>query len=575
MASLNLSTNSTFNGSLNFNYKAGKFNFFANYSGRLNNMEGSGYNYRSSFLADTTFLDQNIVFNNQMNSHNLSFGTDFQINKFNNLTFSLSYNSWERLSDNLTDYNSLANDLSLVNFFNRASDNEFDNAGISYSLNYRRTFEQRLREWNTDIVFSNRNISLAEDNIQRFYDANRNPLNTLDLLENTRTNGDNWMFSVQTDYTQPLGQDRKLELGARAYFRELDSDFNFFNFDHDRQDWINNPGLSNRFVYNEQVLAAYSIFSTMIGKYSLQTGLRLEQTNIKADQRTTNQVFNDSYLNLFPTVHFRRSFANNQSAQISYSRRINRPNNRFLNPFVSYSDPYDLSFGNPELNPELINSYELGYTRFWKNTTINPSIFYRYTDGMITRFRTMDENGIAYSTFENLNRATSYGAELVMSQQLFAWWRANGTFSYYRQIVEGSGAMMEMRNDSYSWSARLVNNINLGKGWDLQVNGFYRSPVVMLQGEMKAMYSADMGLRKNVLNNKGTVTLRLSDIFNTQSFRMFNYGDNFTIDMERKRNSRMVFVGFSYRINEYNNRRNQRSRQEMDNGSMGADDFDM
>lgn len=574
MLSLNTSPGNSYTGSLNLNYKTGNVNFFANYSGRFNNMEGAGYNFRTSFLSDTTFLDQETVFENQMNSQNFGFGADYQFNRFNTLTFSVMYNSWARLSDNLTDYNSLSGDMSLVNFFTRASGNDMDNQGMNYSLNFRRTYQQRLREWNTDVVFSNRSMNFGEDNVQRFYDNSRNPLNTVDLLENTITDGSNRMFSVQTDYIQPLGEDRKLELGARAYMRQMDSDFNFLNYDYDRQDWINNPGLSNRFVYDEQVYAAYGIFSTIFGKYSLQAGLRLEQTYTQADQRTTSQVYKDDYLNLFPTMHLRRSFENNQSAQISYSRRINRPNNRFLNPFVSYTDPYDLSFGNPQLKPEFINSYELGYTRFWQKTTINPSLFYRYTDGMITRFRTMDEEGIAYTTFENLNRATSYGAELILSQQLFSWWRANGTFSYYRQIVEGSGPMMEMQNDSYSWSARLVNNITMGKGWDLQVNGFYRSPVVMLQGEMKEMYSADLGLRKTVLDRKGTINLRVSDIFNTQSFRMYNYGDNFTIDMERRRNSRMVYVGFTYRINEYNNRRNQRSRQQMDS-SPDIEDFDM
>ena len=575
MLSLNASTGNRYTGSLNLNYKTGRVNFFANYSGRMFNTEGSGFNFRTSFLSDTTFLDQDTRFENGMRSNNASVGADFQINDFNTLTFSVMYNTWGRNSDNFTNYNSLNEDMLLTNFFTRTSGDEMDSRGMNYNLNYRRTFEQKLREFNTDIVFSSRGMDRSEDNVQRFIESNGKPVTLPDLLENTRSEGNNWMFSVQTDYIQPLGEDRKLELGARAYLREMGSDFNFFNYDAESARWENNAGLSNEFIYNEQVYAAYGIFSTMLGKYSLQAGLRLEQTFIEADQRTTNEVYSDNYLNLFPTVHLRRNFEQNQALQVSYSRRIDRPNNRYLNPFVSYTDPYDLSFGNPRLKPELINSMEVGYTRFWKNTTLNPSIFYRSTDGMITRFRTMDENGIAYTTFENINRGTSYGAELILSQQIFPWWRSNGTFSYYRQIIEGGDAMMEMQADSYSWSARLVNNMNLGKGWDLQVNGFYRSPVVMLQGEMDAMYSADMGLRKNILDKRGTVTLRVSDIFNTQKFRMYNYGDNFTIDMERRRDSRMVFLGFTYRINENNNRRNQRSREQMDDGSQGFDEFGM
>lgn len=447
---------------------------------------------------------------------------------------------------------------------------------MNYTLNYRRTFPQRVRELNADITFSNPGITRNEDNIQQFFNPDKTPNGLPDLMENTRLAGNNYMFSAQLDYVHPLGDDSKLEFGGRASIREMDADFNFFGFDHGVSNWINNAGLSNRFVFNEQVFAAYTTYSTMLGAYSLQAGLRLEQAYIEADQRTTSEVYNNDFLSLFPTLHVRRSFENNQSAQVSYSRRVNRPNNRVLNPFVSYSNPYDLSFGNPRLNPEFINSLELGYTRFWQNTTLNPSLFYRYTEGMITRFRTMDENGIAYTTFENLNTGTSYGAELVATQQLFPWYRVNGTFSYFRQIVEGSGPMMEMRNDSYSWSARLVNNLSFPKGWSAQVNAFYRSPVVLFQGEMREMFGADAAVRKNVLGNKGTVTLRVSDIFNTMRFGMYNYGDNFTIDMERVRNSRMIYLGFSYRINEVDRRSQQRNRRSsgMDGGGMmDFDDF--
>ncbi len=569
MVSLNASTRNRYTGSLNLNYKISAVNFFASYSGRMFTMEGYGSSFRTSFLSDTTFLDQRQDYENNMNSQNFTIGADYQLNQFNTLTFSLLFNEWDRGGINTTDYSALASDRDLTNYFTRYSGDEMDNSGMNYTLNYRRTFPRRIREFNTDIVFSDRSMSRQENNIQQFFDLSKIPVNRPDLLDNTSFGGKNWMFSLQMDYIQPLGEDRKLEVGGRAYLREMDSDFNFYNFDHQANEWIDNPGLSNRFVFSEQVYAVYGIFSTLLGPYSVQAGLRAEQAFVEADQRTTNDLHTKQYFSLFPSMHLRRNFENNHSAQISYSRRISRPNNRVLNPFVSYSDPYDLSYGNPTLNPEYINSLELGYTKFWEKTTLNPSLFYRYTEGMITRFRTMDENGIAYTTYENLNTGISYGAELVGSRQLAPWYRVNGTFSYFRQIVEGGGAMMEMRNDSYSWSARMVNNFTFPGGWSAQLNAFYRSPVVMIQGEMREMYSADVAVRKNVLANKGTISLRLSDMFNTQGFRMVNYGDNFTIDMERIRNSRMLYLGFSYRINEAERNPSQRRR------TPGADDGPM
>jgi outer membrane receptor protein involved in Fe transport len=575
MLSLTASTRNNYNGSLNLNYKVNDLNLFANYSGRAFNRDGYGRTFRTNFLSDTTFMDQRMDYENTMNSHNFTLGADYQLNAFNSLTFSVMYNSWDRAGLNNTDYSALSGNQDITSLFNRFSGDEMDNSGLSYTLNYRRTFDERLRELNTDIVFSDRSMTRSEDNIQRFLDLNSIPDGRPNLLESTRMDAKNWMFSVQTDYVQPLGEDRKLEVGGRIYMREMDSDFNFLGFDHQASEWMNNPGLSNRFVFSEQVFSAYGIFSTMAGPYSIQAGLRAEQALIEANQRTTNDVFNNQYFSLFPSMHLRRNFENNQNAQISYSRRISRPNNRILNPFVSYSDPYDLSYGNPRLNPEYINSLELGYTKFWEKTTLNPSLFYRYTNGMITRFRTMDENGIAYTTWENLNTGVSYGAEMVASHQLASWYRVNGTFSYFRQIVEGGDAMMEMRNDSYSWSARMVNNFTFPRGWSAQLNAYYRSPVVMIQGEMREMYAADAAVRKNVLNNRGTITLRLSDVFNTQRFRMYNYGNNFAIDTERVRNSRMLYLGFSYRINEFdrNNQQRRRTQQGGDEPMIDMDDF--
>ncbi len=117
--------------------------------------------------------------------------------------------------------------------------------------------------------------------------------------------------------------------------------------------------------------------------------------------------------------------------------------------------------------------------------------------------------------------------------------------------------------------------MNLGSGWNLQVNGFYRSPIIMLQGEMDAMYSASAGVRKNIWGNSGTISLNISDIFNTMRFSMYNYGDNFTMDMERWRTSRMISLGFTYRINEFERRNNRRSRDNGTDDSMDFDDFEM
>ncbi len=571
MVSLNASTGQRYSGSANFNYHVGSVNFFANYSGRMFNSDGYGSSFRTNLVNDT-YLDQESDFDFDMDAHNVTLGVDYHMNDRHRLTTSFGYNTRDMDRFNYTDYQMLDSQHDLDDAFFRETFNYMDHGGYQVNLSHELSFDEEYREWTTDFTFSSRGMDRTEENEQVFNEqlAGDRP----DLFENTFTDGSMQMFRVQTDYTHPLGGESKLELGAQAYFRERDHDFAFYDYDHDTESWVNNEGLSNHFIHSEQRYSAYTMYSTVLGNYSIQGGLRMEYADILVEQQTMEEDYPNDYFSLFPTMHVRRNFTPTQSAQLSYSRRINRPRGRQLNPFPSYNDPYDISSGNPMLDPEYTNSLELGYTRFSERLTLNPSVFYRHTEGMITRFRTMDDDGIAYTTFENLNRGISLGSELALTYRVADWWRINSTVSYFYRQVEGGGDQMELQNESYSWSSRMVNNFTFPRGWSAQLTGHYRSPLVMIQGEMKEMYSADLAVRKNVLNNNATISLRLSDIFDTQRFKMYNYGDNFTLDSERRRNSRMVFIGFTYRINEYERDR-RRERDAMDDDDMDFDDFDM
>ena len=581
MVSLNAGSAGRYSGSLNLNYQVNGWNFFTNYSLRLSDMESFGNSQRQTFVGEVSnFMDQDSYGNNGMNSHNIQAGIDYRFNQHNVLTFSSRYSNWNRTMDNITEY-MLYQDLTDPNSL-FLMDNETDmlHNSFAHQLNFRRTFDQQHRELTANLALNTRSMDRNQDFLQQFYGEDwNNPLDEM-MLERSHMDGQNWALSTQLDYVHPLGDDSKLETGFMIRLREMDSAFLFEQFDEESGLWDNHVNRSNHFIYNENIFAGYLMYATMLGRYSLQAGLRAEQTMVEGDQRTTGQTFSNDYFELFPSAHLRRSFENNQSAQVSYSRRINRPHNRNINPFMRYSSEYEVSMGNPELEAELINSLELSYTRFWPSTTINPSIFYRYTNGMITRYRTvrddipgMEGRDVTVTNFENLNRGISYGTEMVLSQRFNDWWNVNATLSYFRNIIEGRGAQMDEENDSYSWSGRVMSNMSLGRGWNLQVNGFYRSPIIMLQGEMDAMYSVNAAVRKNVLGNNGTITLNFSDIFDTMRFSMYNYGDNFTMDMQRWRTSRQVTIGFTYRINEYDRRRDRR-----DNGNgemMDFDDFDI
>jgi hypothetical protein len=584
MVSLNAGSAGTYSGSVNLNYKVSNWNFFTNYSGRLSDMDSYGNSLRETFFDGTSnFMDQDLTGNMGMGSHNIQAGIDYSFNSKNTLAFSSRYSNWNRNSEDLTEYILFRDLITNPNsLFLMDNDTDMLHNSFTHQMNFRRTYDQKFRELTADIVFSTRNMDRNENFVQQFFEQNWNTPNGLSVLERSQMIGQNWSLSSQLDYVHPLGEDSKFETGYRIQLRDMDSEFNFEQFNSDNDLWTNDLNRSNHFLYNEQIFAVYGMYATMLGKYSLQAGLRAEQTFVEGNQVTMDDPFTKNYLNFFPTMHLKRSFENNQSAQISYTRRISRPNNRNLNPFMRYSSEYEVSMGNPDLNPEFINSFEIGYTRFWNSTTLNPSIFYRQTEGMVTRFGRvvtdlpgLEGREVTLMTFENLNRGTSYGAELVLNQKITDWWNMNGTFSYFRSIIDG--AQMDLESDSYSWSGRFVSNMNLGNGWNMQFNGFYRSPIVMLNAEIDAMYMVNGGVRKNIWGNTGTISLNISDIFNTMKFSIYNYGDNFTMNMDRWRTSRVITLGFTYRINEFERRNNNRRMRDNGNGddSMDFDVFEM
>ncbi len=590
MINLSAGTNNRYSGSLNFNYRpVDNINLFGNASGRFFNMEGWGKSERTSWFTNpenpneepiTSYHYQDMDFERSMNTYNIRLGIDYTFRDKNTITFSTRYSNWERNADDYQDYTFFNSRLprysnEYINYIEDiTSGNIMMRDGFDHSLRYQRDFDEKYRDLTFDIRYSDSDFDRQEVLERMFYDHDYNVLNDLqELLEETYNEGDYYNFRVEGDYIHPLTEKSKFEAGFQTIFRGSDNKLDFYEFDHDYGGFLIDSGRTDHFIMDEQRYSAYGIYSTALGNYNIQTGLRLEHAVLEGDQVVIEDGdFRNTYFSFFPSAHIRRSFENNQNAQISYSKRISRPRRWALNPFTRYSDPYNLRTGNPEILPEYIHSLELSYTKYWENTTLNPSIFYRYTDQMISRYRTMDEQGITTTTWENIGHAVNYGAEMIASQTITDWWRLNGNFSYFHRIVDGGTVHDEFTTDSYSWTARLTNNLRFGNRFSVQVSGYYRSPVVMLQGKLQEMYSADMGMRYNVFDNKGSITLRISDIFNTQKFNMYMMGDNFEMNRERKRRSRMIFIGFTYRIHDFTR---DRDRERPDRDELEPiDDFD-
>jgi outer membrane receptor protein involved in Fe transport len=275
------------------------------------------------------------------------------------------------------------------------------------------------------------------------------------------------------------------------------------------------PGLRNVFNYQENISAAYVIFGNKMKQFSYQFGLRAETTDIQTELEQTGEKNPRNYANLFPSAHFTYTITPDNSFQLSYSRRVRRPTYNDLTPFVTFSDNRNFFSGNPNLNPEFTNSFDLGNVRYFDKGSISSSLYYRQTFGKIDRFRTVDTLGFAKTLPVNLSDQQSMGIEIASSYTFTKAYKADVSFNAFRAITDASNINAAFKSDTYSWFVRHSSRIKLG-AVDFQVRANYEAPQQTPQGTRGYIAWADLSASKDIMKGNGTLSLSILDIFSSR-----------------------------------------------------------
>ena len=262
------------------------------------------------------------------------------------------------------------------------------------------------------------------------------------------------------------------------------------------------------------------------------------------------------------------------SVQASYSRRVNRPGFYSLNPFPEYSDPYNLRMGNPFLKPEFVNAVEMGYQKFAKGTTFSASVYAKDVNDMQRRYITVDSNNVSTVTYRNLNGSVDIGVEFMWSKQLTKTFNFMVSSNIYHSQMDASNLSSEYDESTFGmWSS-----CNAGwkkNGHKIQLSGWVSPGASVGQGEMQTMFSTDLAYSRPVLSDKGKLTVKISDIFNTRGFGIDTHGAMFDQSFEYKRQSQFLTMSLSYNFGDQNNNRQQRKGgfRDSDGGDMGGGFF--
>jgi len=543
-------TRNKYTGGLNMNYNTGKFNFYTSYNYQSRDLFELSESLRQAKTQGdvSPFLDQDFDTQNTRQSHLVRGGVDYNFNKNSVIGIYGQYNYRSR--DRIRIYNQRHQKLNreLDSLFNRTltedqfSTNletgityslELDSAGQSLyaSLSYA-TDQQTRTEYFDQLYFNSEMREVPENRIMQIYGRPQ----------------DDELYILQLDYNKPFAGNGALELGWKSTLSLYDRAQTFEQFDLNTNQYVVNDSIEDRFTFNEYVHAAYAIYKNSLGNLSYQAGLRGELTLTDSYWFDENSEYINNYFNLFPSLYLAYSFAQENEMQLNYSRRISRPGTGALAPFYNAQDLLNTRFGNPYLQPELTDSYELGYVKGWQNLLFTGTVYHRRAYNTITRIIFLQPDNVAVQTWENANRRVSTGLELINQWQLSDHVDATLSGNFFHSEIIGENIREGFNNTNFSWTISLLSNILIPQIATIQLQGDYRGPIVLPQGEIEPIYGLNIGIRKDVLEKKLSLSLNVSDIFNTRIFRIQTDGPDFYQERLFNRETRIATFSVTYRF---------------------------
>jgi outer membrane receptor protein involved in Fe transport len=597
------------------NLRQNKINFFA--SGMLNQRKSisNGITDRINIIngARTSRVFQT---SNPINEGYFAFirgGFDYLIDNRNTITLSGNFNRGNfKNNDNQRIDSTLIADPTF-NIVRQNSEGNFRNLGSQFS--YKHNFAKAGHELTADANYnSSKNDNENFINTRSYTSPYENKW--LPVMQQSLSSGKTTNWTIQSDYSNPITENSKLEFGGRSSIRQFQNFNNQYFFDPSTSKFLLSKRISSSYRFTDKVYAAYTTYSLKVNKWSYQFGLRAESSTyngstIGKDKSGLDSLssFNvDFPLSLFPSAFITYKLSDKEDVQLNYSRRINRPNFWQLIPFTDYSDPYNISVGNPRLKPEFTNSFEVSYNNNYKRgANFLVSTFFKHNTNLITRYQYLDTNpdtlhhysssdSVLFNTYLNANNSITFGIELTNKMPMTKWWDMTVNFNLFNSRINlDDPKQANISNQRTSWFVKWNNSIKFLKTFSLQLSGDYYAktvlpqeggrggggrggggfgggPIATAQGYINSRYSFDVALRKEFAwkgGNTASFTLSMNDFLRTQLFRTYSESTFLIQNSQRRRDPQVLRLNFNYRFGKFDV--NLFKRKSSGEGNSGTD----
>ncbi|MFH6943672.1 TonB-dependent receptor domain-containing protein [Flavobacterium sp. FlaQc-50] len=352
------------------------------------------------------------------------------------------------------------------------------------------------------------------------------------------------VFTGKVDFVNPLKEKQSIEWGFKGSVKNNDNP-SIYEYSQNNE-WITDLKSTNHFEYKEQIYAAYVNYKYQLEKLNIQGGIRTEYTAINILQKTMNEEHKDDYLKWFPSLSLKYEFTENHAMHASYSKRINRPSQFDLNPFRFYDDSFNYSQGNPNLIPEITHAAEIGYA--WKSAFMATVYFNKTKDVFTEVYVYNPADNTTVTSQINVDKSYNYGVNITNTAEIYKWWSVNTLLNVFENKFMGKVVNTEKIDPIVTLNMNVQNSFTITETWKAEANAQYQSKSNLGIYERDNFFDFSIGISKQVLANKGSIKLNVTDIFNTNNFYINSVIRQTSIDKRYDLDNRIATLAFTYRI---------------------------
>lgn len=519
--------------------RTNKFNLFTQFGVGYRSLPRFSENVNLNRTTGRLVESEGTDFRNET-FYNITLGTDYYINEKNVITLSgrFAYEVEEGPSRFLFRQRE-GGPYPIAQWF-REEDTEATNPKWRFELQYKKEFTDNKEH---TLVISALGNYFGKDQSSEF--VNTTTFGTIDLNDQlSETNFLRADYTFKLDYTRPITEKFTLEAGSQYDLNDVGNDFMVRDLVDDV--YVIDPSLTNDFDWNQNVLGVYGTASYEGDKAGIKLGLRAENTDLQTLLATTNERNGQNYTNLFPSAHSSYKVSERVSVQAGYSRRISRPRFWNLNPFFRISNNFNIRAGNPDLQPEFTDSYELTSILLMEKYSLTGSVYHRYTTDVVERVSILDGN-VNTNTPQNIGTNSVYGFELNGKYTPHKSVTINGDLNINQFQRKGAFEGTSFDFEGSRWNTRLTIKYKLPKDFEVETSGNYQSGYLTVQGEASEYAFMNLGVRKKLMKGKVVANLSIRDLFESRIFEtIIDQPDLFLRSFSQR--GRFVTFGISYSV---------------------------